>query len=110
MYTNCTYVLGSVNIHPMEMKNLNSESKNLDFLKDIIEVSGYVRIQGPVPTTDSKLPFSSLKIVRGETLTQYSDHTTKEYSLFVYNVNRVTNLGFNALRGKAQATIFCLLI
>jgi len=96
MYTNCTYVLGNVIVH--SMKSLNNVS--LDFFSSIVEVSGYVRVMGDMPLGVTNLPFSRLKIIRGESLTKYSDTHENEFSLFIYNVNQITSLGLTELRGE----------
>ena len=98
MYTNCTYVYNNVVIHGLG--NLDAEQYPLDFLKDIKEVSGFVHVRGPLPRGLKKLPFESLLIIRGDQLSKYSDDSDAQYSLFVYNSNEITNLGFTSLRGK----------
>lgn len=80
---------------------------NFDFFKDITEVSGYVRVHGPLPGL-TRLPFPNLRIIRGEnSLTSEGDNRDKEYSLYIYNVPSLTSLGLTALQGRALS-IACL--
>merc|ERR1719336_2585872 len=73
-YTNCTYVDGN-----LELTWLQDEKLDLDFLKDIREVTGYVLISH-VDVTRIVLP--SLQIVRGRTLFKLS-RDEDEYALIV---------------------------
>lgn len=98
MYTNCTYVLGNIEIFSMD----SLTGVTFDFFHNITEVSGYVRIMGPLPNDTRTLPFPKLRIIRGDSLTAYSDNSPNEYSLFIYNAIRVNNLGLTSLRGKSK--------
>ena len=95
-YTNCTYVLGNIEIYAMPKLS----GVSLDFFHSITEVSGYIKITGPLPEGITTLPFPNLRIIGGEKLVPYSNDSPKEYSLFIYDLPSLTNLGLTALRGK----------
>ncbi|XP_077997222.1 receptor tyrosine-protein kinase erbB-4-like isoform X2 [Glandiceps talaboti] len=59
-YTNCTYVDGN-----LELTNILDPSKDLSFLKDIREVSGYVAI---ALNYVDVVPLHNLRVIRGSTL------------------------------------------
>ena len=98
MYSNCTYVRNNVVI--LALGDLDVEQYPLEFLKDIKEVSGFVHMRGPLPRGLTKLPLESLMIIRGDQLSKYSDDSTAQFSLFVYNCNEIINLGLRSLRGE----------
>ena len=115
MYSNCTYVRNNVVI--LALGDLDVEQYPLDFLKDIKEVSGFVHMRGPLPRGLTKLPLESLMIIRGDQLSKYSDDSTAQFSLFIYNCNEIINLGLSSLRGESvlyaldvemESTLWCV--
>lgn len=86
-YQNCTYVDGNLEIKFLEQGN---ETFDLSFLSKIEEVSGYVLITSVVAET---IPLTSLKIIRGNQLFNYKNHS---YSLFV-GVNNQETRGLKEL-------------
>uniref|UniRef100_A0A8W8KRF1 Uncharacterized protein n=1 Tax=Magallana gigas TaxID=29159 RepID=A0A8W8KRF1_MAGGI len=86
-YQNCTYVDGNLEIKFLEQGN---ETFDLSFLSKIEEVSGYVLITSVVAET---IPLTSLKIIRGNQLFNYKNHS---YSLFV-GVNNNETRGLKEL-------------
>lgn len=100
-YTNCTYVLGNIEVFGMQ----SLKGKTFDFFNAITEVNGYVKVTGQLPEGITSLPFPNLRIIRGGSLTRYSDNRDKEYSLFIYDIPRLSSLGLISLRGKACSLV-----
>ena len=63
MFDGCTYIDGNLDINWLRIPDVKFD---FSFLKNILEVTGYVRFQGVY--TDA-LNLTNLRIIRGETLT-----------------------------------------
>ncbi|BFZ21756.1 hypothetical protein BsWGS_24794 [Bradybaena similaris] len=99
MYTNCTYVSGSLEIVFLEDPNVDYD---LSFLSQIKEVTGYVLISGNFV---DHIPLTSLRIIRGNPLF-YHNKTNSWYSLFVaLNYERHGSRGLTELRFTSLSEI-----
>ncbi|XP_035661662.1 epidermal growth factor receptor-like [Branchiostoma floridae] len=92
LYTNCTYVDGN-----LELVAIEGTGRDLSFVKDIREVTGYVLI---ALSDISYIPLKNLRIIRGKNLYHGSALSVK----FNYNKN-IPTLGLRELRFNSLTEI-----
>ncbi|XP_019617947.1 PREDICTED: epidermal growth factor receptor-like isoform X2 [Branchiostoma belcheri] len=92
LYTNCTYVDGN-----LELVQIEGMDRDLSFLKDIREVTGYVLL---ALSDISYIPLDNLRIIRGKDL-YYGNALSVQYN---YNKN-IKTLGLRELRLNSLAEI-----
>lgn len=94
-YTNCTYVDGN-----LELTWLQNSSYDLDFLRDIREVTGYVLISH---VDVQKIVLPSLMIIRGRSLFKLN-LGDEQYALIV-TLSKMENLEMPALRDILRGSV-----
>ena len=102
MFEECTYVNGSLDMNSFQIRNVTSD---LSFLKNILEVTGYVRFANVHTDT---LHLNNLRIIRGQQLTGEGAalHLQWNYQTGYNPLNiGLKQLGLVSLRGKYMTRV-----